>query len=107
MISECIRPLPHIHVGPGTAGKAVFTFINNDITIYPKLPSGQSCRVVIKRRNVISSNGAIISVCRNAGKWSYKITYAFSNKPTKLNHKQFVTEVTRLGAAHMIDNMFE
>jgi len=97
-----IRPLAPVHVGPGIAPAKTFTFEDNSTTIYPKLPNGHSCRVVIIRRSVTSNHGSVFNVCRNAGKWSYRIDYAMQSKTTRMTKERFIAEVTRMGGANTL-----
>ena len=76
-----------------------FTFEDNTTTIFPKLPDGKSIRVVIIRRKLTSSGGAVFHVCRNAGKWSYRIDYPFKSTTTRLARARFVAELRRMGAS--------
>ena len=98
MTSDCIKPRKPLHTGPGTAAPRTFRFEDTSTVIYPKLPCGKSIRVVIIRRQVISSTGAVFSVVKNAGKWSYKIQYAHQPKPTRVRKAKFVSELKRMGA---------
>ncbi len=84
-ISSCIAPVRR-HRGPGILeGKPrTFTFTDNTTTVYPKLPGGGTCRVVIIRRSLASSYGAVFHVCRNAGKWSFRIDYPFKKGTTRM-----------------------
>ena len=107
MISDCIKPIRPLHTGPGTAAPRTFRFEDTSTVIYPKLPCGKSIRVVIIRRRVISSTGAIFSVVKNAGKWSYKIQYPYKTKPTQMKENQFVNELKRMGAMSYLYLLFE
>lgn len=97
MVSECIKPRGQLHQGPGTAPPRTFRFEDESTVIYPRLPDGKTIRVVIIRRKVTSSTGAVFHVCRNAGKWSYRIDYPFKGKTTRVNEKKFVSELRRMG----------
>jgi hypothetical protein len=107
MISECICPHRPLHQGPGVAEPRKFRFEDTSTVIYPKLPDGKSIRVVIIRRRVISSTGAIVSVVKNAGKWNYKIQYPYKTKPTRMKENQFVNELKRMGAMSYLYLLFE
>jgi hypothetical protein len=107
MISDCIKPHRPLHQGPGTAQPRKFRFEDESTVIYPKLPDGKSIRVVIIRRKVISSTGAVFHVCKNAGKWSFRIDYPFKSKTTRMKKKQFVNEVLRMGAGSYLPLLFE
>lgn len=100
-----IRPLQHLHTGPGSAGPTTWTFEDNSIAIYPKLANGQSVRVVIIRRKIIGSNGATLHACKNAGKWSFRINYAFSTKATRMSAKRFFEEGLRMGCGYLLTQM--
>lgn len=106
--SPVIRPLGRMPSGPGKLeGKPrTFSFRDDSTTIYPKLPNGQSCRVVIIRRMLASSHGATFHTCRNAGKWSYKISYPMKGKPVSVTKDRFLSELNRLGGAEHADMLF-
>lgn len=104
--SDVIKPIrqyePVTMEEAATRNVVVWEFEDTSVTIFPKLPSGKSCRVHIILRELIKRiNGrpAIFKVCRNAGKWSYKITYAFKDKPTTVNAITFIKEAKRMGAS--------
>jgi len=82
-----------------------FKFEDNTTTIYPKLPDGKSIRVVIIRRTLTSSGGATFHVCRNAGKWSYRIDYPFKPLTTRLTRSQFIAELRRMGGADEVGRL--
>lgn len=98
-VSPEIAPFAQLHRGPGLAAPKQFTFEDNTTVIFPKLPGGKSCRVVIIRRSVTSSHGTVFHVCRNAGRWSYRIDYAFQSKTTRMPRGKFIAELTRMGGA--------
>ena len=81
---------------PATTART-FKYEDDSVTIYPKLPSGKSIRVVITRRKLTSSSGAVFHVCHNAGKWSYRIDYPHKSTTTRMPRKQFVAELMRMG----------
>ena len=82
-----------------------FTFEDNTTVVYPKLPDGKSIRVVIVRRKLISSGGTAFHVCRNAGKWSYRIDYPFKPATTRMVRSQFVAELRRMGGVNEIGRL--
>ena len=82
-----------------------FKFEDNSTVIYPKLPDGTSCRVVIVRRKLTSDSGAVFHTCFNAGKWSYRIDYPFKSATTRLPRKQFVAELMRMGGVRHAGRM--
>jgi hypothetical protein len=97
-ISPQIQPLPKLHTGEGTGPKErTFTFEDVSTTIYPKLPSGQSIRVVIIRRRLTTNTGTVFHVCRNSGKWSFRIDYAYKDKTTRLTRTAWLKELHRMG----------
>lgn len=106
MVNDCIRPLAPLHTGPGVAAPRTFAFADDSVTIYPKLPNGQSCRVVIIRRTITTNGGTVFHVVRNAGKWSFRIDYAFKAKTTRMSKDKFVSEITRMGGAHCLHLLF-
>jgi hypothetical protein len=56
-----------------------------------------SIRVVIIRRKLVSSGGTVFHVCRNAGKWSYRIDYPYKSATTRLTRSKFIAELRRMG----------
>jgi hypothetical protein len=96
-VSECIRPHAPLHSGPGVKGPKTFQFQDTSVEIFPRLPNGQSIRVVIIRWSVTCSHGSTFHVVRNCGKWSYRIDYAFSSKPKRMTKARFVREIKRMG----------
>jgi len=103
MISDCIRPLAPVHNGPGIAPPRTFEFEDNTVAVYPfSQKLGKTIRVMIIRRDLRTSNGTVFHVCRNAGKWSYRIDYAFKPKTTRMDKKTFIAELTRMGGADYI-----
>ena len=107
MISDCIKPLRHLHVGPGKAPARTFKFNDSSTVIYPKLPDGKSIKVTIIKRALTSSQGVTFHVCRNAGKWSCRIDYPFKRETTRVTRSKFVGELRRMGAGDYIDLLFE
>ena len=105
-VSDCIRPFAPLSTGPGTAAPRTFTFADDSVTIYPKLPNGQSCRVVIIRRAVTTNHGTVFHAVRNAGRWSFRIDYAFKAKATRMPKAKFLSELTRMGGAHCLPLLF-
>jgi len=87
------------------ANSRSFKFEDNTVTIFPKLPSGKSIRVIIIRRKLTSSTGAAFHVCRNAGKWSYRIDYPFKPKTTRMGRSKFIAEVTRMGGQNEVGRL--
>ena len=107
MRSPIIDPLPPLHHGPGTAGPRAFKFSDDTVSVYPKLPNGQSIKVTIIRRSLTSNRGSVFHVCRNAGKWYYRIDYAFKERTTRMNKRKFVGEVKRMGGGAYLDLLLE
>jgi len=105
-VSECIRPHAPLHSGPGVKPPKSFQFADTSVEIFPRLPNGQSIKVVIIRRSVTCSHGGVFHVCRNAGRWSFRIDYAFSSKTTRMSKERFAREVTRMGAGHTLELLF-
>lgn len=105
IVSEEIRPMAHIHRGPRQAPPATWKFEDNTTCIYPKLPGGGSCKVVIIRHKLTCSDGAVFHVCRNAGKWSYRIQYPFQQKDTRMPVEKFLLELTRMGGRQFAEAM--
>jgi hypothetical protein len=91
-----------VSIEDAPVNQAVWTTLDRSTTIYPKLPNGQSCRVVIIRREMTKAApgkpGTTFHVCRNAGKWSYRIDYRFKEKTTRVTRSKFVEELKRMGA---------
>lgn len=88
-----------------TATRKQFQFEDNSTVVYPKKEDGTSLRVVIIRRKLVSEGGATFHVCRNAGKWSYRIDYPFKPKTTRLSRAQFIAELRRMGGLHEVGRM--
>lgn len=88
-----------------TAAARTFKFEDDTTTIYPKKPDGTSVRVVIVRRKLTSDSGAVFHVCRNAGKWSYRIDYPFKPATTRMPRKKFVSELMRMGGTRYAGQM--
>ena len=108
MISNCIKPHRPLHYGPGTGAPCSFRFEDQSTVIFPKLPNGKSIRVVIIRRTLTTNAGTVFHVCRNAGKWSYRIDYAFKkNQTTRMTKARFLNELRRMGAENYIELLFE
>lgn len=105
-LSDCIRPIAPLSHAPVVAAPRTFTFADNSVVIYPKLPNGQSCRVVIIRRSVTSSTGTVFHVVRNAGRWSFKIDYAFKSATTRVSKDKFLSELNRMGGISSITLLF-
>lgn len=105
-VSDCIRPIAPLSSGPASPAPRTFTFADDSVTIFPRLPNGQSCRVVIIRRTVTTSTGTVFHSVRNAGKWSFRIDYAFKAKTTRMPKAKFVAELTRMGGAHCLPLLF-
>jgi len=99
-----IRPVAEI--APQTPQPRTFTFADNSVVIYPKLPNGQTCKVVIIRRSITSNHGSTFHVCRNAGKWSYRIDYAYKAKTTRMTKERFIAEITRMGGVNTLHLLF-
>ena len=102
-----IVPMTHLHRGPGSiSGPRTFTIEDTSKTIYPKRANGQTCRVVIIRRSLISSHGAEFKICRNAGKWSYKVKPAMSKTYNTKTRREFVEALENAGASHYTNALF-
>jgi hypothetical protein len=52
-----------------------------------------------------SSGGAVFHVCRNAGKWSYRINYPFKSVATWLARSQFIAELRRMGGTNEVGRL--
>lgn len=102
-VSSVIRPFEvFVPVAVEDAPAQHRRFERNDATttIYPKLPGGGSCRVVIIRRSIsIVTPGhkpTVLHICRNAGKWSYRIDYSRKSRTTSMRLQKLIDEAVRM-----------
>jgi hypothetical protein len=77
------------------------------MVIYPRGIDGRSMRVVILRRTLKSNTGCVVSVCKNAGRWSHKILRPFATKPTSLNKEKFTAELERMGVGQYAGDLLD
>lgn len=108
-LSACIAPYAHVNTAAAPAVRT-WRFEDSSMVIYPRGIDGRSMRVVILRRSLASSTGCVVSICRNANKWSYKIQRPFASKPTSIKKDEFMAELDRMGigqyAGDLLDPVF-
>lgn len=105
-ISACIAP--HAHVDSNAAPIVrTWRFEDSSMVIYPRGIDGRSMRVVILRRSLTSNTGCVVSICRNAGRWSFKIQRPFASKPTSMNKATFMAELDRMGIGQYAGDLLD
>ena len=105
-LSACIAPFAHVDAN-ATPIVRTWSFEDTSTVIYPRGIDGRSMRVVIIRRLLTSNTGCRVSVCRNGGKWSFKIQRPFATKPTAMTKDRFASELQRMGIGAYLGDLID
>jgi hypothetical protein len=96
-----VRPMAPLSSGPAPTQTVSWDFDDQSKILFPKGRDGRSMRVVLLVRELRKSTGGgtptVFRVVRNAGKWSFKIQYQMSSKPTVMKAERFFAELERMG----------
>lgn len=106
-VSDIIRPHRQLSTTPPSeapASQRRYEFADDSTVLYPKGRDGKSMRVVLIRRSVTihypgSAKPTVYSVCRNAGRWSYKVQQSLKPEPIRLSRDRFLASARNMGVS--------
>jgi len=97
-----IRPMAPLFEGSKPAPTKTWSFDDQSKILFPKGRDGKSMRVtlIIRELSVVSEGSpkpTVFRAVKNAGKWSFKISYSRKDKPTAVKAETFFAELGRIG----------